>query len=533
VVTSWWRSLSFTAALGLAVATLAVIPASATPAPTVPPSPSPPPGPFSEGPAGPPLLMPGEHAAAPPAYASPVVTPGCPAAPHGPSYYAPGKRKTVALTFDDGPGRSTDRIRAVLRHAGVTATFFNLGENAAARPAQVRGEARAGYLLGNHTWDHRDLTTMAAARQAREIDQESAEQKRLVGAGPCLFRPPYGSYNSTTLRLTRHRHLRVWMWSVDTEDWKANGSSSRYWVNRIIRLAKQEGGALRHPVVLMHNQPAGNPATVRALPGVIRYFRSHGYRFVDLFGRTGTGYLVVSSNGEVRRFGALRHGSMAGKLPAGVTSVGLAADSFTGGYWILESDGGVNNFRAPWYGNIRNKLPHGTAATAIAGARGGYLVLSSNGAVHNFGTRWYGSDAGKLPRGVTAVGLAADPATGGYWILKSKGGVDNFHAPRHRSLAGHLPPGVTVSSIAAGPAGGYLVLTSNGGVHNFGTRWYGSDAGKLPNGVTAVGLAASPATGGYWILASNGGIGNFHAPWHGSLAGKHPAGTAPRAIAGQ
>jgi peptidoglycan/xylan/chitin deacetylase (PgdA/CDA1 family) len=439
----------------------------------------------------------------------------------------------VALTFDDGPGRSTASIRAALRRAGVTATFFNLGENAAARPAQLRDEARSGYLLGNHTWDHQDLTTMAAARQAREIDQESAEQKRLVGAGPCVFRPPYGSYNSTTLRLTRHRHLKVWMWSVDTEDWKANGSSSKYWMNRIIRLAKREGGALKHPVVLMHNQPAGNPATVRALPAVIRYFRSHGYRFVDMLGRTGTGYLILSSHGAVHRFGALRHGSMAGKLPKGVTSVGLATDSFTGGYWILESDGGVNNFQAPWHGNIRNKLPHGTLAAAIAGSRGGYLVLSSNGAVHNFGTRWYGSDAGKLPKGVTAVGLAADPATGGYWILKSGGGVDNFHAPRHRSPAGRVPHGETVTSIAAGPTGGYFVLTSNGGVHNFGARWYGSDGGKLPKGVTAVGLAASPATGGYWVLKSSGGIDNFHAPWHGSLAGKHRAGTAPRAIFGQ
>ena len=34
----------------------------------------------------------------------------------------------------------------------------------------------------------------------------------------------------------------------------ARGSGSAYWVKRIIRLAEQEGGALRHPVVLMHNQ---------------------------------------------------------------------------------------------------------------------------------------------------------------------------------------------------------------------------------------------------------------------------------------
>jgi peptidoglycan/xylan/chitin deacetylase (PgdA/CDA1 family) len=36
----------------------------------------------------------------------------------------------------------------------------------------------------------------------------------------------------------------------------------------------------------MHNQPAGNPATVLALPKIIKYFQAHGYTFVDLYGRT-------------------------------------------------------------------------------------------------------------------------------------------------------------------------------------------------------------------------------------------------------
>ena len=36
---------------------------------------------------------------------------------------------------------------------------------------------------------------------------------------------------------------------------RAAGSGSAYWVHRIIRLAEAEGGALRHRIVLMHNQP--------------------------------------------------------------------------------------------------------------------------------------------------------------------------------------------------------------------------------------------------------------------------------------
>ena len=209
-------------------------------------------------------------------------TRSCPRASYGAHSYAPGRGKTVALTFDDGPGRSTAAILKVLKRYRVPATFFNIGVNVAARPSLVRKEVKAGYAMGDHTWDHPNMNLLSAASQAREIDRMNAELKAVAHARACAYRPPYGDYDAVTLSLARHRRMSVWMWSVDTQDWMADGSGSSYWVNRIVRLAEREGGALRHPVVLMHNQPIGNPATVSALPVIIRYFRSHGYRFVRL-----------------------------------------------------------------------------------------------------------------------------------------------------------------------------------------------------------------------------------------------------------
>lgn len=239
-----------------------------------------------EGPAGPPARLADGRLAAPPRLAGPVVSSACPVPPYGPQYAAPGRGRTVALTFDDGPGASTPQIIDILRRYGVPATFMNIGENEAARPGLVVEEVRDGYAVGSHTWDHPDMAGLSPSRQAAELDRTSAEQRALTGTVPCLFRPPYGDYDATTLQLARQRRLAVWMWSVDTEDWKADGSGSSFWVDRIVRLAESEGGALDHPVVLMHNQPAGNPATVEALPTIIRYFRDRGYRFVDLLGRT-------------------------------------------------------------------------------------------------------------------------------------------------------------------------------------------------------------------------------------------------------
>jgi len=204
------------------------------------------------------------------------------AAPPRPQYYAPGSGKTVALTFDDGPGTSTQAIINILRAYGVPATFFNLGQNEAARPALVKEEAKDGFVIGNHTWSHPVMTSLSARSQASQMDRASTEQHQLTGHYPVVFRPPYGDYSTVTLTLAAQRGMRVWLWSVDTEDWKAAGSASPYWVNRIISLAEQEGRVLNHPVVLMHNAPSGDPATVKALPTIIKYFRAHGYRFVVL-----------------------------------------------------------------------------------------------------------------------------------------------------------------------------------------------------------------------------------------------------------
>ncbi len=494
-------------------------------------------GPDSEGPAGPPALLPNGHVAAPPslgpraAATAPRIPAGCVPASYGVNHYAPslGAAKTVALTFDDGPGPATQGTISVLRRYGVTATFFNLGQNAAVYPALVRTEATDGYLVANHSWSHPNMTRLSASAQGVELDEATVEQQNLIGWGPCAFRPPGGNYNSVTLTLAQQRGMKFWLWSVDTEDWKAKGSSSSYWVNRIVSLAESQGGRQPHPVILMHNDASGGPATVLALPTLIRYFRDHGYTFVDLAGRTGLGYQVLTSNGGVHNFGATWYGSAAGTLGT-LRATGLAVDPDTGGYWILKSNGGVASYHAPWYGSLAGKVPAGTQVTAIAASWGGYLVMTSDGAVYGFGAPVYGSAKGTLGR-LRAVGLAVDAATGGYWILKSNGGVANYHAPWYGSLAGKVPSGDRVTAIAASPQGGYLLLTAAGSVTGFQASVYGQPKGTLGS-LTAVALTTVPASGGYLVLKSNGGVVSYHAPWQGSLTGKLPASQTVTAIAG-
>ncbi len=148
------------------------------------------PVPLQEGPAGPVAVMPGGSVAQPPAVTGMPAAAGCPAAPYGARFYAPGNSKTVALTFDDGPGKSTAAILAILARYRIPATFFNIGVNMGPRPALVREEVKGGYAMGNHTLNHPDMAALPAARQVAELDQMSAGQRPIAGTVPCAFRPP-------------------------------------------------------------------------------------------------------------------------------------------------------------------------------------------------------------------------------------------------------------------------------------------------------------------------------------------------------
>jgi peptidoglycan/xylan/chitin deacetylase (PgdA/CDA1 family) len=104
----------------------------------------------------------------------------CPAA-RRPQFYAPaipGAGKTGALTFDDGPGPSTAAILGILESYGVRATFSNVGKQEVAWPQEVRTEARAGFPVGNHTWNHKDIVKLSRSNQVAELDRVTSTWRR-------------------------------------------------------------------------------------------------------------------------------------------------------------------------------------------------------------------------------------------------------------------------------------------------------------------------------------------------------------------
>src|SRR5215831_9996871 len=66
----------------------------------------------------------------------------------------------LALTFDDGPGSRTTELSSWLASRGIRATFFMRGDYASGNASLMAQLAGDGHLIGNHTYDHPDLTTL-------------------------------------------------------------------------------------------------------------------------------------------------------------------------------------------------------------------------------------------------------------------------------------------------------------------------------------------------------------------------------------
>lgn len=182
--------------------------------------------------------------------------------------------RDIALSFDDGPGPYTPQVLSVLEQYHVKATFFAIGKMLRYFGAATVREIEDGDVIGDHTESHPMLAHLSAHDQREELFEQIARIELLGGHRPVLFRPPYGSFNATTLRLLASLHLLMVLWSVDTEDYLQPG------VPEIVERALS--GARPGAILLMHDAGGVRTQTIEALPLIIKGLRARGYRLVTV-----------------------------------------------------------------------------------------------------------------------------------------------------------------------------------------------------------------------------------------------------------
>lgn len=149
----------------------------------------------------------GDGPLAPPAPPKPPLLPPPPGGPKTPIPAAtitalPGPGTSMALTVDDGA--SAEVVGAYIKFAkdtGARFTFFVTAyydswaiHRDALRPLVDSGQIQ----LGNHTWDHPDLTKLSTGEVTSQLQRAKTYLQNNFGVdGGPYYRPPFGRHNAT------------------------------------------------------------------------------------------------------------------------------------------------------------------------------------------------------------------------------------------------------------------------------------------------------------------------------------------------
>ena len=135
----------------------------------------------------------------------------------------PKPKGMLALTFDDGPSDFTDRLLDCLEANNAKATFFLVGQEVEYFQEPVTRMEKLGCEIGNHSYDHPDLTSLSADDASSQLSRTDQLIENLTGHIATVVRPPYGSFNDTVAGIAARPLI---LWSVDTLDWETQNADS-------------------------------------------------------------------------------------------------------------------------------------------------------------------------------------------------------------------------------------------------------------------------------------------------------------------
>ncbi|WVE35511.1 polysaccharide deacetylase family protein [Priestia megaterium] len=179
-------------------------------------------------------------------------------------------KKVVAMTFDDGPSpSSTNVILDGLKEVNGHATFFVLGSRVQYYPETIERMVKEGNEVGNHSWDHPQLTRLNEAQVKHQIGDTQALIKQVSGYEPLHVRPPYGAVNANVRRYIGN--VGVTLWDIDPEDWKYRN------VPHSVQAVMSQAGDGK--VILMHDI---YQTSAEAAVEIMKKLHAQGYQLVTI-----------------------------------------------------------------------------------------------------------------------------------------------------------------------------------------------------------------------------------------------------------
>jgi peptidoglycan/xylan/chitin deacetylase (PgdA/CDA1 family)/3D (Asp-Asp-Asp) domain-containing protein len=218
----------------------------------------------------------------------------------------------IVVTFDDGPHpRYTPVIAKLVKDLGIPATFFEVGEMVEAHPELSRLIADDGKLIGNHSYNHPEMTKLSDAQVNDQFNRTQKIIQKAIGGEdefsgyvnqvfgslfklprtiyfPEFFRHPYGARNARTMKIAQSLiagtvkdgnsddivHLKHVMWNIDSLDWKDHSPAS------IEARVFNEIHMYKRGIILMHDI---HPQSMEAAQLILPRLKREGYKLLSMY----------------------------------------------------------------------------------------------------------------------------------------------------------------------------------------------------------------------------------------------------------
>ena len=176
----------------------------------------------------------------------------------------------VALTFDDGPGKDTWDVLALLKRYKMHATFFVIGQNIADNPGVIEAAVADGNVVADHSMTHASLPSLNAAGLQTEVVDTKHLITAAAGRAPTLLRPPFGDFTGKTNEFVRAQGMLPVLWTIDSNDWALHDSATI--ANNVLTASTLKPGA----IILLHDGSRDRQVTVNALPMILDGLKARG-----------------------------------------------------------------------------------------------------------------------------------------------------------------------------------------------------------------------------------------------------------------
>ena len=125
-------------------------------------------------------------------------------------------KKLIAFSYDDGPSQYDYKTVDILKKSHFKATFFVVGNRLEKYKDVINYLNESNMEVGNHTYNHKVLSSLEDNEAFNEITSVNNEYQRLTNNQFKLFRPSYGISKK---EIVKKANFPIILWSIDTLDW--------------------------------------------------------------------------------------------------------------------------------------------------------------------------------------------------------------------------------------------------------------------------------------------------------------------------